>query len=189
MDITNLQGYLKTSTDAPHFQFELCQCTPTYFILFIDWTPRKDLVLHPDYLKTFYEDTQLEQHRLKLNDKVVPEIKPFFSSSLYFRRVISPTGIMVSIACEAGGQERAGEIIRNNISPIAKEVLEMWVDKCVYGGKEVGEAERGVLKERDRLIKSRAIEMDLSSNMPKQFGQEVADRVLRFIRDVFKTNA
>lgn len=188
MNITNIQGYLKSSTDAPHFQFELVQCSPTYFIFFLDLIPRKDLVLHPDYLKTFYEDSQLEALRKQLDTQVL-EAKPYFSSSLYFRNVVSPTGILVSITCEDGGTtERAEEIIRDNIDPIANEVLELWMDSCVCKGgtATIEENERDQLEKRDRMIKSRAVEMDLSSSMPIQFGQDVADRILGVIRGVFR---
>uniref|UniRef100_A0A6N2MFR4 Red chlorophyll catabolite reductase n=1 Tax=Salix viminalis TaxID=40686 RepID=A0A6N2MFR4_SALVM len=188
MNITNIQGYLKSSTDAPHFQFELVQCSPTYFIFFLDLIPRKDLVLNPDYLKTFYEDSQLEALRKQLCTQVL-EAKPYFSSSLYFRNVCFSTGIVVSITCEDGGTAgRAEEIIRDIIEPIANEVLEIWMDSCVCKGgtTAAGENERDQLEKRDRMIKSRAIEMDLSSSMPIQFGQEVADRVLGIIRGVFR---
>lgn len=185
-NITNIAGYLKSSTDVPHFQFELVQCSPNYFILFLDLLPRKDIVLHPDYLKTFYEGTQLEALRQRLDR--VPEVQPYFSSSLYFRHVISPTGILVSIKSEDGGLERVEEIIREHVSPISTEVLGIWMDMCVNGGEEVVGNERTVLEKRDKLIKSKAIDMDLSSSMPKQFGQEVADRVLRVIKNVFKTS-
>ncbi|KAE7999610.1 hypothetical protein FH972_004018 [Carpinus fangiana] len=186
LDITNIAGYLKSSTDVPHFQFELVQCSPTYFILFLDLIPRRDTVRHPDYLKTFYEDTQLEARRKRLVQ--LPEVQPYFSSSLYFRGVVSPTGILVSIKCEEGGRERVEEIIREHIGPISNEVAGIWMDMCVgEGGGEVREAERAELEKRDSFIKSKAIEMDLSSSLPKQFGQEVADRVLRVIKSVYKT--
>ncbi|KAJ0045092.1 hypothetical protein Pint_05053 [Pistacia integerrima] len=121
MNVTNLQVYLKPSINVPHFQLELVQCTPSYMIFFVDLTPRKDLVLNPDYLKTFYEETQLDVYRQNLDR--VPEIKPYFSSSLYFRGVVSPTGILVSIKCEDGdgGKDRCEGIIRENVSPIAYE--------------------------------------------------------------------
>ncbi|CAH1437484.1 unnamed protein product [Lactuca virosa] len=45
LNITSLSAYLNSSTDAPNL---------------------KELVLNPDYLKTFYEDTQLDQHRQHL---------------------------------------------------------------------------------------------------------------------------
>lgn len=185
MNVTNIQGYLKPSTNAPHFQFELVQCSPTYLIFFLDLIPRKDLVLNPDYLKTFYEDNQLEPLRKQIFTHV-PEAKPYFSSSLYFRNVVSPTGILVGITCEDGGAERVEQIIRDGIYPIANEVLKIWMDSCVCKEtKNLGENERTELEKRDRMIKSRAIEMDLSSSMPIQFGQEVADRVLGVIRGVF----
>ncbi len=184
-DITNIAGYLKSSTDVPHFQFELVQCSPTYFILFLDLIPRKDIVLHPDYLKTYYEDTKIEALRQRLDQ--LSEVKPYFSSSLYFRCVVSPTGILVSIKCEDGGTERVEEIIREHVGPISNEIMGIWMDMCIGKGVEVGETERAVLEKRDTLIKSKAIEMDLSSSMPKQFGQEVADRVLRVIKSAFKT--
>lgn len=182
LNITNVQGYLKPSTDAPHFQFELVQCSPSFFIFFLDITPRKDLVLHPDYLEIFYQNTKLEEIRQKL-DKL-PETRPYFSSSLYFRGVVSPTGILVGIEGEA---ERMVEIIRDYVAPASKEVLEMWLEKCARDVREVAEHERGVLRTRDLLIKTKAIEMDLSSSMPRQFGQEVADRVLAVIRKAFNS--
>ncbi|KAF5463799.1 hypothetical protein F2P56_013931 [Juglans regia] len=188
LEITNIAGYLKSSTDIPHFQFELVQCSPTFLILFLDLIPRKDTVLHPDYLKTFYEDTQLEACRQRLAR--LPEVQPYFSSSLYFRRVVSSTGILVGIKCEDGtgtGTERVEEIIGEHVGPIANEVMGIWVDMCVDGGgREVSEIEqRAELEKRDMLIKRKAIEMDLSSSMPKQFGHEVADRVLRVIKSAY----
>lgn len=183
-EITNIAGYLNSSTDVPHFQFELVQCSPTYFILFLDLIPRKDIVLHPDYLKTFYEDTQLESCRQRLDR--LPEVQPYFSSSLYFRRVVSPTGILVSIKCDDGRTERIEEIIREHVNPIANEVAGIWMDMCIAGGREVSEMERAELEKRDSLIKRKAIDMDLSSSMPKQFGEEVAGRVLRVIRNAYK---
>lgn len=183
INITNLQGYLKPSTDVPHFQFELVQCTPTYLILFLDITPRKDIVLHPDYLKKYYEETRLETYRQKLEQ--VPETKPYFSSSLYFRQVVSPTGILVSIKCdENGGGDRSEEIIREYVSPIAYDVMGIWLDKIFECGGRSDERDE-LLEKRDRLIKSRAVDMDLSSSMPSQFGQEVANRVLGVIKNVF----
>ncbi|KAF5738212.1 hypothetical protein HS088_TW13G01108 [Tripterygium wilfordii] len=184
-NITNLQVYLKPTTNAPHFQFELVQCSPTYLIFFLDLTPRKDLVLNPDYLKTFYEHNQLEPLRRQL-DELVPESKPYFSSSLYFRQVVSPTGILVSIKSEAA-DGRIEEIMRDNISPIANQVLGLWIDECDFegSGNVVGENEKSELEKRDYMIKSKAVQMDLSASMPLQFGQEVADRVLGVIRTVF----
>jgi red chlorophyll catabolite reductase len=187
MNITNLQGYLKPSTDAPHFQFELAQCSDTFFILFLDLIPRKDLVLHQEYLKTFYKNNNLESLRQKLAK--VHEIKPYFSSSLNLRRATSPTASLVSFRCDKdkGGIERVEEIIRDEIGPVAIELLELWMEKCVLdeGRKNLSGEEKSALEKRDGIIKSNAIEMDLSNSMPLQFGDEVANKVLSVIRGAF----
>ena len=185
-NITNIAGYLKTTNDIPHFQFELVQCSPTFLIFFLDLIPRVDIVLRPDYLTTFYEETELEKYRRRLD--AVSEVSPYFSSSLFFRKVVSSTGILVSVKCEESESGRVEEIIREEIGPISKEVLRIWMELCSNGGREIEDGnERNLLEKRDLMIKKKAIEMDLSKTMPLQFGEEVAERVLRVIRSAFRT--
>ncbi|KAK1410265.1 hypothetical protein QVD17_36800 [Tagetes erecta] len=178
LNITSLSAYLNSSTDAPNFLVELIQSSPTSMVLILDLPPRVDLVLDPEYLKTFYEDTQLDKHRQYLDQ--LSEVKPYFSSSLYIRSVVSPTAILVRIETE--GLE---EMIKTHISPIAKEVLKTWLDVCAFGDRVVGESERDYLKKRDEMSKSKTIEIDLGSNLPRLFGQETANRVLEALREVF----
>ncbi|KAI7743831.1 hypothetical protein M8C21_026967 [Ambrosia artemisiifolia] len=178
LNITSLSAYLNSSTDAPNFLVELIQSSPTSMVLILDLPPRVDLVLNPDYLKTFYEDTQLDQHRQHL-DKL-SEVKPYFSSSLYIRAVVSPTAILVRIETE-----QLEEMIKTHVTPIAKEVLKTWLDVCAFGERVVGESERDSLKKRDEMSKSKTIEIDLGSNMPRLFGQETANRVLDALKEVF----
>ncbi|KAG6605236.1 Red chlorophyll catabolite reductase, chloroplastic, partial [Cucurbita argyrosperma subsp. sororia] len=185
-NITNIAGYLKTTNDIPHFQFELVQCSPTFLIFFLDLIPRVDIILRPDYLTTFYEETELEKYRRRLD--AVSEVSPYFSSSLFFRKVVSSTGILVSVKCEESESGRVEKIIREEIGPISKEVLRIWMELCSNGGREIEDGnERSLLEKRDLMIKKKAIEMDLSKTMPLQFGEEVAERVLRVIRSAFKT--
>nr|XP_043631916.1 red chlorophyll catabolite reductase, chloroplastic [Erigeron canadensis] len=178
LNITSLSAYLNSSTDAPNLVVELIQSSPTSMVLVLDLPPRKDIVLDPDYLKTFYEDTKLEQHRQHLEK--LPEVTPYFSSSLYFRSVISPTAILVRIETES-----LEEMIKTHVSPIAKEVLNIWLDVCAFGNRVVSESEIDYLKKRDKMSKSKTIEIDLESNLPRLFGRETADRVLQAIRQVF----
>ncbi len=49
----------------------------------------------------------------------------------------------------------------------------------------MGETERVYLEKRDGLVKSRTIEIDLGSSLPRLFGPEVADRVLGSVRKFF----
>ncbi|KAK9990617.1 hypothetical protein SO802_025602 [Lithocarpus litseifolius] len=183
LNITSLSAFLNPLTDAPNFLIELIQSSPTSLILILDLPPRKDLVLCPDYLHTFYEETQLDTRKQILEK--IPEVKPYISSSLYIRSVVSPTAIMVRIETEASRTGRVEEFIKDHVDPIAKEVLGIWLDQCACGKREVGEAERAILEKRDGLIKVKTIEVDLGSSFPRLFGPEVADRVLGAIRDVF----
>ncbi|GJZ24831.1 RNA-directed DNA polymerase, eukaryota [Tanacetum coccineum] len=130
------------------------------------------------YLKTFYEDTQLDQHRQYLEK--LPEVKPYFSSSLYIRSVVSPTAILVRIETE-----QIEEMIETHVTPIAKEVLKTWLDICAFGKRTAGDSERDFLKKRDHMTKSKTIEIDLDSSLPRLFGQETANRVLEALREVF----
>lgn len=183
LNITSLSAYLNSLTDAPNFLIELIQSSPTSLILILDLPPRKDLVFNPDYLHTFYEGTQLDTRRQILEK--IPEVRPYISSSLYIRSLVSPTAIMVRIETEASQPGRVEELIKDNVDPIAKEVLDIWLDQCACGKREVGETERAFLEKRDGLIKTKTFEVDLGSSFPRLFGPEVADRVLGAIRDFF----
>lgn len=183
LNITSLSAYLNPSTDAPHFLFELIRNSPTCLVVILDLTPRKDLVLYPDYLKTFYEDTQLDKQRELVHK--IPKTQSYFSSSLYIRSVVSPTAILVRIEDKTG--EHMEEIVRDELGPVAKEVLRVWLDQCACAKREVGESERALLKKRDSLIKIKTIEIDLGSNFPRLFGEEVAARVLGAMKEVFDT--
>lgn len=96
LNITNLLAYLNSSTDAPNLVIELIQTSPKSMVVIIDWPSRKSLVINPDYLKSFYEDTQLDQYRKRL-EKLSEVVKPYSSPSLYVRSFFSPTAVMVSI--------------------------------------------------------------------------------------------
>lgn len=98
---------------------------------------------------------------------------------------MSPTAITVRVETEASGQGRMEEFIKDHVDPIAKEVLGIWLDLCACGEREVGETERVYLEKRDGLVKSRTIEIDLGSSLPRLFGPEVADRVLGSVRKFF----
>ncbi|KAI4307844.1 hypothetical protein L6164_030981 [Bauhinia variegata] len=183
LDITSLSAYLNLSTDAPNFLIEVIRSSPTMLVLILDLPPRKDLALWPDDLKTFYEDTQIDTQRQALEK--IPEIQPYFSSSLYIRTVSSPTAIMVRIETEAGGGERVEEIIAKHLDPISKQVLGIWLDHCACAKRDVGEIERALLKKRDGIVRKKTLEVDLDSSFPRLFGTQVANRVLEAIKEYF----
>lgn len=183
LNITSLSTYLNSSTDAPYFLIELIRSSPTSLVVILDLPPRRDLVLSPDYLKTFYEDTKLEAQRQLLEK--VPEVRPYFSSSLYIRSVVSPTAIAVRIETEA--VERMEEIMGEHVHPVAKEVLRIWLEQCACVKREVDEAEKDYLQKRDKFVKTKTIEIDLATSLPRLFGQETADRVTAAIQEYFSS--
>lgn len=182
MNITSLSAYLRPSTDAPNFLIEVIRSSPTTLILILDLPPRKDLVQHPDYLKTFYEETHLDKQRQLLEK--LPEVKPYFSSSLYIRALVSPSAILVSIETEPSQAIRIDEIIRDHISPVAKVMLDTWLDLCACTERRLTDDESTDLANRDRIIKNKTIEIDLESSFPRLFGQEVANLVLGVLREI-----
>ncbi|KAL0382172.1 UNVERIFIED_CONTAM: Red chlorophyll catabolite reductase, chloroplastic [Sesamum calycinum] len=183
LNITSLSAYLKPSTDAPHFLLDLIQSSPTSLVLVLDLTPRKDLILHPDHLKTYYEDTQLDRHRQRLHK--LPEVRPYISPSLYIRALLSPTAILVTIDVGASETTNIEEIIRDHVSQVAKELLQFWIESCACPERHLEESERAYLAERDRIIKNTTIEVDLGSSFPRLFGQDVADRVLTVLKEQY----
>ncbi|CAN0864132.1 Pentatricopeptide repeat-containing protein At1g11290, chloroplastic [Linum grandiflorum] len=184
LNITSLSAYLNTSTDAPNFLLELIQTTPKSLIFILDLPPRKDPVSHPEYLHQFYESTKLDAHRETL--QALPEVKPYYSSSLYLRSVLSPTAIIVRIEAEEAG--RIEEILVENVWKVGKEVVGLWLEKCVFREeKEMEEEEVVLLKKRDELVKGKTIEIDLGSNFPRLFGDVVAERLLSAVRVYYKS--
>lgn len=184
LNITTLFAFLNASTDAPHLLMEFIQGSPTSLILFIDLIPRKDLVLHPDYLVEFYQNTNLDKLRQELEN--VPQVQPYRSSSLYIRSVLSPTAVAVHVNCGAEGESTMEEIMRVQLDSAAKEIIRIWLDKCARSIKQLGETERADLLRRDTLLKNKTVEIDLAANLPRLFGPDVATRVVETIQKAYR---
>ncbi|MQL93492.1 hypothetical protein Taro_026138 [Colocasia esculenta] len=183
LDITTLFAFLSAETDAPHLLMEFIQNGPNSLILFMDLLPRRDLVLYPDYLDHFYQQTPLDKARQGLEN--APEVAPYKSSSLYIRSVLSPTAVAVNINCGSEGASSMDEVMRDHVAAAAKEVIGVWLDKCACGERKVAESDRADLLKRDNLIKNKTVEIDLASNLPRLFGPDVAGRVVAAIQKAF----
>ncbi|KAE8655154.1 Heat shock factor 4 [Hibiscus syriacus] len=184
LNIIRLSAYMDTSTDSPNFLIELIQSSPTSLVFLLDLPPRKDLVLYPEYLNTFYENTRLESLRQTIEK--LPEVQPYYSSALYVRCLASPTTTTIQINTEGAG--RMEEIIKDHIHPVAKEVLGIWLDRCIGGRRNVDEAGKAYLEKRDRVIKTKCLEIvesDIGSLFPRLFGPDTANRLLEAIREAY----
>ncbi|CAA7058627.1 unnamed protein product [Microthlaspi erraticum] len=150
----NISTFLNSSTRAPNFTFEVIQSSPTSLVLILDLLPRKDLVLHPDYIKEFYQDTALDSHRQSLLK--VPGIKPYVSPSLFVRSGFSPAVSALIIDVEE--EESLEEIMRDHVSPAAKDVLRVWLERCAREEDEkrvVGEEEKRSWREEIKASEER----------------------------------
>uniref|UniRef100_A0A0E0EX86 Red chlorophyll catabolite reductase n=1 Tax=Oryza meridionalis TaxID=40149 RepID=A0A0E0EX86_9ORYZ len=157
IDITSLLIFLNASTDAPHFLMKFIQGSPTSIVVLLDLLPRKDLALHPEYIERYYENTQVDKQREKIEE--LPQARPYRSRSLFVRSAFSLTAILMSIDCGQGGEGTLEEI--------------RWK-----------KARENMIK-RDQIVRSKSIEVDLTSNLPRMFGPDVADRVIAEIQKAF----
>lgn len=138
-------------------------------------------MLHPEYLDEYYSNTVLDKVRRDLEE--LPQISLYRSPSLYIRGVLSPTAVAVRVDCESEGDLE--EIVGKSVGRSCKEVLGVWVGKCVGEMKEIGSGEMDGMVRRDGLIKKMMIEIDLTANLPRLFGDDVADRIVTETKKVF----
>lgn len=178
LNIATLIAMLGPDADSPHLLFEFIQSGPESLVLVLDLLPRKDLVLDPEYLARFYENSRLESVRQTFENH--PQTQPYLTSALYVRSVVSPTALLYKV----NGVEGKGldAVIGELVQPAATTVFQTWLE----GYKELGQAmdsdAMAYMTRRDGLIKTKGVEVDLSSNMPRLFGQEIADRVVAAFR-------
>ena len=87
------------------------------FILLLDLLPRKCLVFNPDYLKTFYEDTELEN---------APQSQFYIPSSLYVRSVVSPIALLFKFRDLSSPHDL--HLVEELIHPTTNKVFGTWVE-------------------------------------------------------------
>ncbi|XP_031481994.1 red chlorophyll catabolite reductase-like [Nymphaea colorata] len=181
LDITTLMCMLNTNTDAPHFLLEIIQNSPTSVVLLVDLLPRRDLVRHPGYLKQFYEDTQLDLQRQKLEK--LPVVQPYVSPLLSLRTIFSPSAILLKINCESqlidGKTCSMEELIDQHLGNVVKEMMGIWLEQCASPQETImDENERDYVLVRDNMMRNIGIDNDLRANLPRLFNSDIADRVL-----------
>jgi len=93
---------------------------------------------------------------------------------------------MGRIQTDEEGPEGLDEVIKNHVSPAAKEILGIWLDHCAFGKRDVEEEEKVMLKKRDAISKRKTIEIDLGTNFPRLFGPEITDRIVGAIQEVYE---
>jgi len=177
LNIATLIAMLGPEADSPHLLFEFIQSGSDALVLVLDLLPRKDLVLDPEYLARFYENSKLESIRQTF--EAHPNAQPYLSSALYVRSVVSPTALLYKVS---GGDGGLDAVIGELVQPAATSLFQTWLEGYKTVGQAMDSDAMAYMKKRDELIKAKGVEVDLSSNMPRLFGQEVADRVVAAFR-------
>ncbi|KAL3685353.1 hypothetical protein R1sor_003375 [Riccia sorocarpa] len=178
LDIATFAVMLGPETDSPHFLFEFIQSGPSLVVV-LDHLPRKDLVLDTDYRQRFYEAPGLDEIRKRFEE--APNSKPYISSVLFIRSVVSPTAVLYKL--NAGTQVDGGgleEQIETVVYPGSQKMIEAWIESFLTRGSSVSNVEDTL--RRDKKIKTFAIEVDLAANLPRLFGQSIADRIVEAFR-------
>ncbi|KAL3675949.1 hypothetical protein R1sor_025897 [Riccia sorocarpa] len=178
LDIATIVVMLGPETDSPHFLFEFIQSGPSLVVV-LDHVPRKDLVLDTDYQQRFYEAPGLDEIR-KLFEEA-PNSKPYISPTLFVRSIVSPTAVLYKL--NAGTQVDGGgleEQIETVVYSGSQKMTEAWIESFLTRGSSGCNLE-DTLK-RDNKIKTFGFEVDLSANLPRLFGKNIADRVVEAFR-------
>ncbi|CAM6088850.1 unnamed protein product [Calypogeia fissa] len=178
LDIGTVVIMLGTELDSPHFLFEFILSGPVLVVV-LDHLPRKDLVLDSAYLKRFYEDTELDKVR-QIFEKA-PDAKPYVSPVLFVRTVVSPTAAVFKISNNTevpGGL--LDEQIANVVHPGVTQALQVWLDSLKSRGLPVENKDE--MRKRDNQIKDKGVEVDLSANLPRLFGQDITSKIVAAFR-------
>ena len=142
---------------------------------------RKDLVTDLEYLKRFYEDTSMESVKQELQKS--PYAQRYEPPTLYIRCLTSPTAILYKFECAADSKEiLLDQIIEDVVAPTAEKVVKLWLEGVLNLGKKLPDEEVKFVVQRDTTLKMKGLEVDLSSNMPRLFGQEITDNVIEAFR-------
>ncbi|KAL2635881.1 hypothetical protein R1flu_007360 [Riccia fluitans] len=186
LKVATLMIMASSESDAPHFLFEFIENGSSSLVILLDLLPRKDVVLEPEYLKRFYEKSELESIRKSIER--VPQSQSYNCTSLYVRSVVSPTAILTKIhdwlPSGQRGEEALAYTVENIVLPTARKVFDTWLDAFRNGSKEImDDIDRRTMAKRDAQLKRHGIEVDLSANLPKLFGQRITDRVIAAYRN------
>ena len=122
-------------------------------------------------------------------------MKRYIPPSLYIRCATSPTALlyvvdpsewkteMVGLAEDGGNESGFDSAIKDVVHGIARQVVQTWID-IVGNAKEVEKGEARIkLAARDEVVRRNGIEFDLTSNLPRLFGEEITEKVVKAFRD------
>ncbi|BAY29572.1 red chlorophyll catabolite reductase [Nostoc carneum NIES-2107] len=163
--VMRLTTWLESHIQVPHLVFEFAVTPKPFF--YIDYIPRTELLINPEYLERYYEP--VNQTFLKL--QADPRLTLFTSKSVYIRLFQSP----ISLCYTASPTEDSIELIR----AIAHEMLDRWL-VWVEEAEPVPENAREDLANRDLWLRRSSAERDPDNQIAvRLLGAELTDKLVR----------
>jgi hypothetical protein len=157
---------LGPQVDVPNFGFALGTIPDLFW--YMDYMPRKELLMNPDYADKYYGGEANDQFIAMQRDD---SFKPFVSRDLYTRVAQSPDSVCYGAPDSAANLEI--------ISKLAHAQLDRWL-AWVDAADPVPVEQRAALAERDLFVRRTISQRDPANNVAVQlYGKEMADRLVK----------
>jgi hypothetical protein len=158
--------WMKPHTYLPHLAFA-CGTFPVFFFL-LDYIPRVEPTLHPDYLKKYMEPANARFLALQ-NDK---RIMPFISQSAFVRAAVSATGYNFIAQPETEGTVEL-------FDEVSTEMFDRWLGWSKQDDP-VPMEKQAEIEARDLAIRRNTAELDPANVVvEKIYGKELTDKLVR----------
>lgn len=158
--------WLGPHTRVPHFGFA-CGTFPVVFT-FLDYLPRVDVRLHPDYLQRYLQPVNERFMQLQADTRM----KPFISQATFVRAAVSPVGLNFIAQPETAG-------VVETFRDCAHEMVDRWL-RYVDEAEPVPETERAALAANDLALRRNIAELDPANVIAEKiYGKDMADSLVR----------
>jgi len=158
--------WLGSQIRVPHLAFAFGTFPVLFFLM--DYIPRVDVVVNPDYVDRYMEPANKRFLELQADKR----FSPFISQSTYIRETISQAGLNFTCPPNTKG---ALDLIRT----VSHEYLDRWL-KEVNKAEPVPEAERPALAKRDLEVRRSMAERDPANVVAARiYGPELTNALVR----------
>lgn len=158
--------WMKSDTYLPHLAFA-CGTFPVFFFL-LDYVPRVEPTLHPDYMMKYCEPANATFLAMQQDKRFMP----FVSQSTFVRFAVTPVGLnFISPPGTEGTVERFEEL--------ANEHFDRWLEWS-KSTDEIPESKRAEIAARDLAIRRNTAELDpANAVVEKIYGKELTDGLVK----------
>jgi len=160
----NATAFLGPETDVPHFVMVFGTIPKLFF--YFDFTPRKNLLTNPDYLKKYYDEDNADYLALRGHENFQWAV----SHGTYMRALINPSTQSIS-----------ADLTDENIDILeayAYNALERWF-KWLDEAEAIPEADRVALQRDDHIIRRSGYELDPMNKLAATvFGEDKVEEMI-----------